>query len=303
MTVKSRQNGKGDVKLGKSVSVIGLGAMGAALARAQLAAGHPTTVWNRTSAKTEALVAEGAKAAETAEEAAMTADVVLICVDTNANAELALASALTANALAGRVVVQIGTTTPAEARGFAAKVRAAGGMALVSAIMCYPDSVGPKNEAPLLVGGDQNGFEIAEPFLREISGNLINQGDNDAAASALALGLLATSTALYAGVAHAARLCEAEGADIELLGKLCMHGPRAPERFEIIAKDTFVLNSLFDGGSLGVWADVAANVQDHAHTAGINSELPDFLAQFYRQAADAGHSDEDVAALIKPLRG
>ena len=42
------------------VSVIGLGAMGSALVRALLRAGHRVTVWNRTSAKAEPLVREGA---------------------------------------------------------------------------------------------------------------------------------------------------------------------------------------------------------------------------------------------------
>ena len=285
-----------------AVAVIGLGAMGSALARAQLRAGHPTNVWNRSSSKVNTLVSEGAVASETAAIAAETANVILVCVDTNANAELVLEEACAAGALKERVVVQLGTTTPAEARSFSKKVRSSGGMALNGAIMCYPDSVGPNNDAPLLVGGDADGFQIAQPYLRQISGNLVDVGKNEAAAAALALGLLTTSAALYAGVAHAARLCEAEGADVEMLGKLCLHGPIAPKRFEIIAKGAFALNSLHDGGSLTVWADVAENIREQAHTAGINSELPDFLSAFYRRAVKAGHGDEDVAALIKTLR-
>ena len=45
------------------ISIIGLGAMGSALARAQLRAGHKVTVWNRDPRKAELLVAEGALAA------------------------------------------------------------------------------------------------------------------------------------------------------------------------------------------------------------------------------------------------
>ncbi|MFD0855163.1 NAD(P)-binding domain-containing protein, partial [Actinomadura adrarensis] len=43
----------------KSLTLLGLGDMGAALARAWLAAGHPLTVWNRTPARAEPLKAEG----------------------------------------------------------------------------------------------------------------------------------------------------------------------------------------------------------------------------------------------------
>ena len=44
------------------VSVIGLGAMGSALARTLLRDGHRVTVWNRTSSKTESLVRDVGRA-------------------------------------------------------------------------------------------------------------------------------------------------------------------------------------------------------------------------------------------------
>ena len=51
------------------VTVIGLGLMGQALAGAFLADGHPTTVWNRSAAKAEQLVARGATLAASARNA------------------------------------------------------------------------------------------------------------------------------------------------------------------------------------------------------------------------------------------
>ncbi|MER6901101.1 NAD(P)-binding domain-containing protein, partial [Amycolatopsis sp. NPDC000740] len=47
----------GDIRT--PVTVVGLGSMGRALAGAFLAAGHPTTVWNRTPDKAAPLVAGG----------------------------------------------------------------------------------------------------------------------------------------------------------------------------------------------------------------------------------------------------
>lgn len=284
------------------VAIIGLGAMGTALARAQIAAGHSAIVWNRSGDKADALAANGASRADTAADAVLSAGVALVCVDTNASAIAVLQDILVPGALLGRTVVQLTTTTPQEARAFAGAVREAGGYALDGAIMCYPDSVGPDNDAPVMVGGDPEAFCRAEPFLGQITGNLMDLGDNIAAAAALDLGLLTTSIALYAGVAHAARLCEAEGADVDLLARLCMHGPTASERFEIIARNAFALNSLYDGGSLDVWADVADRILDQAQAAGINAELPEFLSELYRRASGAGHGPDDVAALIKILR-
>ena len=45
------------------ITIVGLGAMGSALAGAFLGAGHATTVWNRTSSKMDPLLALGANGA------------------------------------------------------------------------------------------------------------------------------------------------------------------------------------------------------------------------------------------------
>ncbi len=59
------------------VAFIGLGNMGAGIARCILKAGFDLTVWNRTSAKAQPLVEEGARLAGTPAEAVSAADVVV----------------------------------------------------------------------------------------------------------------------------------------------------------------------------------------------------------------------------------
>lgn len=63
-----------------TVSVLGLGMLGASLARAFLDHGHATTVWNRSSVKADELVGRGAVRAATAEEAVAASQVVVVCV-------------------------------------------------------------------------------------------------------------------------------------------------------------------------------------------------------------------------------
>ena len=63
------------------VSMIGLGAMGSALARAFLGAGHRVTVWNRTLSKMEPLSALGANAASCVSEAFEASPVIVVCID------------------------------------------------------------------------------------------------------------------------------------------------------------------------------------------------------------------------------
>lgn len=62
------------------ITFIGTGVMGGAMAGRLMAAGHDLTVYNRTKAKAEALIRKGARWAETAEEAAADAEVVITMV-------------------------------------------------------------------------------------------------------------------------------------------------------------------------------------------------------------------------------
>ena len=59
------------------LAFLGLGKMGAAMARKLMAAGHEVTVWNRDSAKAQALTSEGAKAAAAIAEAVQGKDAIV----------------------------------------------------------------------------------------------------------------------------------------------------------------------------------------------------------------------------------
>ena len=100
-----------------AVTVVGLGRMGAALAGAFLNGGHATTVWNRAAAKADPLVARGAVRATTTAEAFSASRLVVICVLDN-DAVRQLLHPL-AGKLTGRVLVNLSTGTPAEARELA----------------------------------------------------------------------------------------------------------------------------------------------------------------------------------------
>ena len=63
------------------VTMIGLGAMGGALARAFLGAGHGVTVWNRTSSKSDSFLALGANGAPSITEAVKASPIIVFCID------------------------------------------------------------------------------------------------------------------------------------------------------------------------------------------------------------------------------
>ncbi|MBY8977711.1 NAD(P)-dependent oxidoreductase [Rhodobacteraceae bacterium NNCM2] len=286
------------------ISVIGLGAMGSAIAAVQRDYDYDVTIWNRTRAKAAPLVAMGMKQADTVGEAVLASPVTMICVDSYAISDALLAEAFEDGDLTGRTIIQFSTGSPHEARRSAEWIAARGGEYLDGSIMCYPSAVG-SNDSPMMIGGDPEVYQRVVPHLTILSRDLRYMGESVAATAALDMGLLTTSVALYAGVAHAARMCEAEGVDLLEFARAAKgkHGGRPAEIIEVIARDAFALDSLHPGASLSVWAKVVHRIRDQAASTGIDTSLPDFLASLYDRGIEAGLGEEDVAALVKVMRG
>jgi 3-hydroxyisobutyrate dehydrogenase-like beta-hydroxyacid dehydrogenase len=72
------------------ITVIGLGRMGAALARTMQQAGHDLTVWNRSPARMQPFIDDGVTAASDVAAAITASPVILVCIDSNAAADALL---------------------------------------------------------------------------------------------------------------------------------------------------------------------------------------------------------------------
>src|SRR5512132_2263614 len=96
------------------VTVIGLGNMGSALARAFLERGHAVTVWNRSPEKAAPLVAKGAVLASNAAEAIDASPFILLCVTNYAAANQILGEVRTH--LAEKLLIHFTTGSPQDAR-------------------------------------------------------------------------------------------------------------------------------------------------------------------------------------------
>ena len=189
------------------ITMIGLGAMGSALARVLVKAGHGVTVWNRSPQRIEPLVALGATGAASVSEAVRASPLILVCIDNYAATRGLLESDQVAPHLAGRTLVQMSTGTPKEARDSEAWVTGRGGAYLDVAIEQYPEGIGSA-DGRLLIARSDAAFARAEPFLKCFAGNLRYLGENIGAAATLDLAELAMDLGNFVAIAHANRLCE-----------------------------------------------------------------------------------------------
>src|SRR5262249_21388456 len=132
------------------VTVIGMGNMGSALAHTLQENGRAVTVWNRSSEKAASLVEIGAVLAPSAAAAIAASPIILICVTNYAAANPILGEAVTE--LPGKVLVQLSTGSPQEARASERWAHEHGAEYLDCAITGSPESMGTP-DAHILVSG------------------------------------------------------------------------------------------------------------------------------------------------------
>lgn len=225
------------------VTVIGLGAMGSALATDLLHRGYPTTVWNRSAGKARALAAHGAIHAPTAAEAAAASPLVILCV-TDYHAGEALLDNI-GDAVSGRVLVNLSTGTPDQARAMATRVVRHRADYLDGVIQAGPAQIGTP-AATLLYAGPRERFNDHEATLGRL-GNAAHVGADPGQACLYDMALLGLWYEAEIAYLNALTLVGAPDAD--------------PETFVPFARSQL-------GHVIDALPDVAREVRDRRYPAG-----------------------------------
>ena len=279
------------------VTMIGLGAMGSALARAFLRSGHSVTVWNRTAARMQPLVHLGATVAPSPADAAGASPVTVICIDNYATTRRLLDQPGMVEALAGRTLIQLSTGTPAEARALAGWLLDQGVNVLDGAILPYPDGIGAA-DARILFAGPADLFQSCKGVLDSLGGDLRHVGAEIGAAAVLDMALLTHELTEYLGVLQGARVCEAEGLGVDVFAAILRPGELATDLAWRIHRGEFDT----PGATLDVWNAALDRIVAQARATNINRELPDLIARLFRRAIALGHGQRDIATVIEVLR-
>jgi 3-hydroxyisobutyrate dehydrogenase-like beta-hydroxyacid dehydrogenase len=279
------------------ISILGLGLMGGALARAFLQAGHKILVWNRSPEKMGPFVDEGATGAPSVASAVTASPVILVCVDNYSVTQRFLDTDEVAPHLSGRTLIQLSTGMPREAREAAIWFNERGMAYIDGAMLASPTNIG--KDAQILFAGPETAFRSVEQLLKCLGSNLRYLGENVRAPAALDLAWLCVRFGIIIGAIHGVNLCESEEVGADVYATLFPDGDRARMVSEVIDQKAYGNPS----ATVRVWQAVLQRLQEQAQLARINKEFPEFGAGIVERAMTAGYGDEDVAALIKILRG
>ena len=282
------------------MTVIGLGAMGSALAQALLGAGRSVTVWNRSPEKMAPLAARGAARAAGPAEAIAASPRTILCLPDVQTTDALFGGDSMAPHLKGRTIIQLSTATPAEAAASENRFKSAGASYLDGAIMCWPGNIGTPS-GQIAIAGPRGVYDDCRADLEILAGDLRYLGDNIRAPATLDMAFLSRTLGIIFGTIHGALVCETEGVPVSEFTAILPEGDRAVPLTRAIHEGSFDTISAA-GASVDVAGSAVTRLQQQARDAGINSELPDLMVAWVKRAQAAGFGNQETAALIKTLR-
>lgn len=290
-----------DTTTPQRVSVVGLGNMGTALARAFLAHGHRVTVWNRTASKCDALRSAGAHVADSVARAVEAGDVLVVCVLNYNISDSLIRAPEVSERIKGKLVLQLSTGTPHEARAGQAWAQANGADYLDGAIMAYPKDIGT-TAGTVLYSGPRAVFDRYSGLLKALGGNTVHVGESIGHASTLDSSLLSAYYGSVLGFLHGAAVCESEGLPIEgytaaMLSLLPLLADTMKTCADMIARRTY------EGSQASLSTHCAAVRQSLqlSRMNGVDQAYSQALVSYFERAIGAGHGEHELAALFEVL--
>lgn len=200
---------------------LGLGQMGMPMAARLLAAGHSLTVWNRTPEKAAALVAAGARQAESPADAARDAEALVSMLADPAALEAVLAGGAAAALAPGATWIEMSTVGPQAVHELASRLPA--GVALLDAPVLGSVPQAIDGTLKIFVGGMRAEFERWGAVLTMLGAPVYVGGPGSGAA----MKLVANSTlgALMTALGEALALADALGLDVHTALDVLVESP------------------------------------------------------------------------------
>jgi 3-hydroxyisobutyrate dehydrogenase len=159
------------------IAFVGTGVMGQGMVANLLKAGHEVTVYTRTKAKADGLLALGAKWASSPAESARGADIAISMVGYPDDVEEVWRGpqGFMSSAKPGCVLIDMTTSSPALARSLAAEATAKG-FGPLDAPVSGGDRGAREGTLTIMAGGAQQDFDFAQPVFAAMGKTIVLQG-------------------------------------------------------------------------------------------------------------------------------
>jgi 3-hydroxyisobutyrate dehydrogenase len=283
------------------VAILGLGIMGAGMARQLVAKGFHVTVWNRDSTKTEALASAGARVASTPAKAAAEADVVLTMLaddDASRNVWLGAHGALAAmhtNAIA----IESSTLTVDWVRELAAAAQARG-VGFLDAPVTGSKAQAESGTLSFLVGGSADLLERVRPTLMAMGGQISHLGPGGSGSMMKLINNFLCGVQV-ASLAEAIAMAERSGLDVRQAAAVLSAGSPGSPLVKMIAQ-RMVDRAYEPNFFVPLMAKDLSYARAEFAKAGIELESAAVAREPFVEAERAGFGSRDIASIVELFR-
>jgi 2-hydroxy-3-oxopropionate reductase len=270
------------------IGFIGLGIMGAPMARNLLAAGHELTVANRSRGPVEALAADGATPAATPAEAAAGAELVITMLPDSPQVREVLAGpdGVFAGAARGTLVADMSTISPVVARG----------LAMVDAPVSGGDVGAREGTLSIMAGGEAADVERARPVLDVLGARVTHVGPAGAGQVVKACNQVVVALTIEA-VAEALVLGARGGVEPSVVLDVLSGGLAANKVMEVRRRN-FVERDFRPGFKVDLHHKDLGIALAAARESGAVLPVTAIVDQLLQSLRRAGHGGDDHTALL-----
>ncbi len=279
-----------------TVSVLGTGIMGAAMARNLARAGHTVRAWNRSPDKARPLTEDGVTVADSPAEAVRGADVVLTMVYDGPAALDVMRQA--ADGLRPGLAWVQSTTAGVEAISDLAAFARERDLVFFDAPVLGTRQPAEAGQLLVLAAGPVDGRDTVTPVFDAVGARTVWTGEDGAEGSATRLKLVANSWVL--SVTNAAgevlALAKALGVDPQAFFDAIDGGPL--DMGYLRAKSALILEDRLSPAQFAVStaAKDARLIVEAGERGGVRLDVATASADRFERATAQGHGDEDMAA-------
>jgi len=288
------------------VAYLGLGLMGLPMTLRLLAAGYTVHVWNRSRAKLLPAIDKGAIGADTPQEAAEAADIVLMCLmDAKAVEAVVFGDHGVAHAQGqDKVLVDHSSMRPDKTREFSRRLRELSSMEWVDAPVSGGVAGSQNGTLAIMCGADSvDAYELAKPVLTAYGANINLMGNSGAGQVTKLCNQLIVGSNI-AVIAEAVRLAQNSGVDAALLPQALAGGFADSRPLQVFAP-RMVNGYTHNIGAANTMLKDLDTAMDLARETGTALPVSGLAAQLYRMLAARGAGEEEPTALVdlyKPPR-
>lgn len=281
------------------VSIIGLGAMGAALAACLLENDYEVTVWNRSREKAVPLVAAGATLAASAENAIAASPITIVCIKNHLETFRLLEPIK--DVWQGKTICDLSTGDSVDADRLVSFLQSNGADYMIGIINAYPSGIGKDSTTIITVAVEETWTRHAG-VIKTLGGRSTYIGTEPSALTALFAALFTTRQGFMFGMIYGALVCEKAGVPLQVFSdQIPVSIEMNNNYYKTFAATVPDANYDNPEASMATYAAALDDALSTFKSNGTPAELPQLFCDMVHKAMKDGLAEKQLTALVQHM--